>query len=120
MRQSLNHFNARRPNPSHWTQDFVEHLRTVHLALATVSVSLLVVLVGAKDIDFSKALTQATEVSELSTKWGCVLLQKSMKMLIPRKVGNRNADHYRNAFRPPNIYLSVSFRQACVVEDTLA
>lgn len=56
-------------NLSHWTKDFVEHLRAVHLALGAVSVSLLVVLIGAKDIDYSKALTQLTEIAELPVKW---------------------------------------------------
>jgi hypothetical protein len=50
--------------PEHWSKDYVEHLRTVHLALITVSVGL-IILLTSKPYDAASA---ASELSQVITK----------------------------------------------------
>lgn len=54
---------------SHWSTDFVEHLRTVHFALITVSTALIIFMAAHQDLDFSRALTQATQILQLRSQW---------------------------------------------------
>jgi hypothetical protein len=53
----------------HWSVDFVEHLRTVHFALASVSAVLIMVVAGAQDLPVSRALTQSTQIIASLAKW---------------------------------------------------
>jgi hypothetical protein len=54
---------------SHWSVDFVEHLRLVHFTLVTLSVALIILLSGTRDRDVARALTQASQIVELQEGW---------------------------------------------------
>jgi hypothetical protein len=51
-------------SPEHWSKDFVEHLRTVHFALVTVSVGLIIIL-SQKAYDARAAVLQMSEVKKI-------------------------------------------------------
>jgi hypothetical protein len=53
-------------SPEHWSKDFVEHLRTVHFALVTVSVGLILIL-SSKSYDVQKAASEMNEVVRVSS-----------------------------------------------------
>jgi len=48
-------------SPEHWSKDFVEHLRTVHFALVTVSVGL-ILLLTSKPYDVRKASAEINSI----------------------------------------------------------
>ena len=52
----------------HWSKDFVEHLRTVHLALVTVSVGIILLLSSAT-YDPRRSASQMSEVVRMSSSW---------------------------------------------------
>src|SRR5258708_11509551 len=54
-----------RPIPEHWSKDYVEHLRTVHFTLLTVSAGLLLVLLS-KSYDAQLAASQLADVMRIS------------------------------------------------------
>lgn len=58
-----------RSSISHWSVDFVEHVRTVHFALVTVSVALIILVSGSSHTRYSRALTQAQQIMALSDRW---------------------------------------------------
>ena len=58
-----------RSSISHWSVDFVEHLRTVHFALVTVSVALIILVSGSSGARYSRALSQAQQIAALSDRW---------------------------------------------------
>jgi hypothetical protein len=53
---------------THWSVDFVEHLRSVHFALAALSITLIVVI-SPSDGRLSRVLTQVTQIEELQHRW---------------------------------------------------
>jgi hypothetical protein len=53
----------------HWSIDFVEHLRAVHFALATASVTVLILTLSAREQPVKQAWTQATQILELQERW---------------------------------------------------
>ena len=55
-------------SPEHWSKDFVEHLRTVHFALVTISVGLIVVLSSTK-YDPKVAYVQLEDIISLRNQW---------------------------------------------------
>lgn len=59
-------------NNSHQSAQFLEHLRTVHFVLITISAALLVFIFGTKELPIEKARTQATEILDLAKKWDLV------------------------------------------------
>ena len=61
-----------RGSVSHWSVDFVEHLRTVHFGLVTVSVALIVLISGSRSARDSRALTQAQQIVDLPDRWSDV------------------------------------------------
>jgi hypothetical protein len=52
----------------HWSKDFVEHLRTVHFALITVCVGLLIVSLSPT-YDSRRAASQMASVTRLISRW---------------------------------------------------
>lgn len=62
-------FTKKRFPSAHWSVDFVEHLRSIHFALVAVSLGLIILVSGSRDVRISRALTQATEIAELETRW---------------------------------------------------
>lgn len=55
-------------SPEHWSKDLVEHLRTVHFALVTVSVGLLIIL-SSTAYDRKAAASQMTTVINIKELW---------------------------------------------------
>src|SRR5579872_4861519 len=63
----MRRYSVQEPNPEHWSKDFVEHLRTVHFTLVTVSVGL-IALLSSKTYDARKAASEMNELVELTSK----------------------------------------------------
>src|SRR5258708_6990966 len=57
------------PSSPHWSESFVEHLRTVHFALSILAVAIIFTLLSGKEYDAQKARTQASEILSLSENW---------------------------------------------------
>jgi hypothetical protein len=57
------------PSSPHWSESFVEHLRTVHFALSILAVAIIFTLLSGKEYDALKATTQASEILSLSENW---------------------------------------------------
>jgi len=62
----MRRYSAQEPNPEHWSKDFVEHLRTVHFTLVTVSVGL-IALLSSKTYDAKKAASEMNELVGLTS-----------------------------------------------------
>jgi hypothetical protein len=63
-RQSVNQV------PAHWSKDFVEHLRTVHLTLIATIAALLVVALTTKFYSTEVAKNELHKIQELRIGWG--------------------------------------------------
>jgi hypothetical protein len=63
----MRRYSAQEPNPEHWSKDFVEHLRTVHFTLVTVSVGL-IALLSAKTYDARRAASEMNELAGFTSK----------------------------------------------------
>jgi hypothetical protein len=57
------------PSPSHWSKDFVEHLRTVHFTLISVAIGLILIVVSAKPYNAAMALREIHQIIELKKMW---------------------------------------------------
>lgn len=55
--------------PTHWSKDFVEHLRTVHFALIGASAGLVLLVASAKPYNPTTALKQLDEIIRLEKEW---------------------------------------------------
>jgi hypothetical protein len=66
------------PTPAHWSKDFVEHLRTVHLALIATAAALVIVALTTKSCSTPVAKNEIHKIQELQTSWS-VKLTYSMK-----------------------------------------
>lgn len=53
--------------PEHWSKDFVEHLRTVHFSLVTVSVGL-ILLLSSRSYDPKKAASEMDQIVRIADK----------------------------------------------------
>jgi hypothetical protein len=53
----------------HWSEAFVEHLRTVHLALVSVSVGIVFVIASSKPYDPARALIEVRQILQLQKDW---------------------------------------------------
>jgi hypothetical protein len=54
--------------PFNWSKDFVEHLRTVHFALAAVSLAL-IIAISAQDRRLPMALRQIEQIARFEKEW---------------------------------------------------
>ena len=55
--------------PVHWSKDFVEHLRTVHLSLVAVSVAIIIIVLSASPYNPSAAVRELHQIVELKKVW---------------------------------------------------
>lgn len=55
--------------PYQWSVDFVEHLRTVHFLMVSLSAALIIIVAGSRDRHVANALSQATEIADFSDRW---------------------------------------------------
>jgi hypothetical protein len=62
-------FNSGSSPPSHWTKDFVEHLRTVHFSLVLVATILIVTGLNTDASRLTKALTQLQQIANFEKEW---------------------------------------------------
>jgi transcriptional regulator GlxA family with amidase domain len=59
-----------RENQPHWSAGFVEHLRSVHFALMTLSVGLILIVLSSEPrYNIGTALTQADQILYLRARW---------------------------------------------------
>jgi hypothetical protein len=56
-------------SPTHWSKDFVEHLRTVHFALIVVSSGLILLVFSSKSYNARTAYRQIDEIIRLQHAW---------------------------------------------------
>jgi hypothetical protein len=56
-------------SPTHWSKDFVEHLRTVHFTLIGVATALILIVLSAKPYSPTVALRQVHQIIELKKLW---------------------------------------------------
>jgi hypothetical protein len=75
--------------PVHWSKDFVEHLRTVHFALLTVSTGL-IILLTSKSYDAKKAAGQMTTIMQIK---GLSNLQRGVGSLSTRRAAETSVDY---------------------------
>lgn len=57
------------PYLSHWSKDFVEHLRTVHFALITVSAGLILLLQPTRSYEPGPALKELDQIMDVQASW---------------------------------------------------
>ncbi len=75
--------HQRMDSPGHWSKDFVEHLRTVHLGLIAVSLGLIVITFSAKPYNAAIALREIHQIMELRKLWsiGWLMTRASQKQI---------------------------------------
>jgi hypothetical protein len=59
----------------HWSESFVEHLRTVHFALSILAVAMIFTLLSGKEYDEQKAIAQALEIRDMNQKWDTEMIR---------------------------------------------
>jgi hypothetical protein len=88
--------------PFNWSKDFVEHLRTVHFALAAVSLAL-IIAISAQDRRLPIALRQIEQIARFEKQW------PGVRAKIYRHISN--ADEYE--------YVDVSVRSDLIKPNQL-
>jgi hypothetical protein len=63
--------------PQHWSKDYVEHIRSVHFALAGLSLALIIVVLTSKPYDPVAALREVDQILKLKKDWSPVWLRKN-------------------------------------------
>jgi hypothetical protein len=62
-------FHAHDRNAPHWSEDFVEHIRTVHFGLVAVCLALIGLIQFERPKDVSTALYQLQEIKKAVEDW---------------------------------------------------
>jgi hypothetical protein len=101
---------AQQSSPEHWSKDYVEHLRTVHFALVTVSVALLILLSSQK-YDPKAAGSDMARVSNILKIWSGTIDQSQAKTI------GSIEDSYKSE---PSVDYSAWFDGQMVVKKTFA
>jgi hypothetical protein len=57
------------PQLVHWSKDYVEHLRTVHLTLVAVSVAIIIIVISARPYRPAVAVRELHQIVELKKLW---------------------------------------------------
>jgi hypothetical protein len=55
--------------PAHWSKDFVEHLRTVHLTIIVTAVALIIIALTTKPYNTAVASNELQKIYELKSAW---------------------------------------------------
>jgi hypothetical protein len=71
---------------SHWSKDFVEHLRTVHFALVLVAAVLIVTGTNTESSRLTVALTQIQQIAKLERQWSNVPTKLYERALLDAKL----------------------------------
>jgi hypothetical protein len=81
--------------PTHWSKDFVEHVRAVHFALALVSFALIITALNRTDVKLMKARNQIEQIADFEKKW----TTHSVRSRLYRQalLDSRLPDHWFNA-----------------------
>jgi hypothetical protein len=56
-------------DPTHWSKDYVEHLRAVHFGLVTLSAGLIILVLSSKGYDAATARAEIDEILRLKNAW---------------------------------------------------
>jgi hypothetical protein len=83
------------PQPVHWSKDYVEHLRTVHLTLVAVSIAIIIIVVSAKPYNPAVASREIHQIIELKKLWSPQWVRKYGSNEIRRMV---SAQAYKTEF----------------------
>ncbi len=105
--------------PSSWSKDFVEHLRTVHFALAAVTVAL-IIAISANDKRLPVALTQIQQIAKFEKQW-----PDAKTRLYEKAYGQHSSSWYENldvglssyAFRQQRISTMINVPDQKVMES---
>jgi len=87
--------------PAHWSKDFVEHLRLVHLTLVAVSVGIVIIVMSAIPYKPAVAVRELHQILELKKLWSVEwILDHSDHEFIPYddKGGNSNTLESHSVF----------------------
>lgn len=64
--------------PSHWSKDFVEHLRTVHFTLIALCLGLIILALFPSKSDIKVAHDQVLEILEVTNKWDDSIVERDV------------------------------------------
>lgn len=84
---------------AHWSKDFVEHLRTVHFALAAVAIGLIVLVLSSKGYNAVSALVQIEQITKLEKEWSLAWFKEH-----GRKSGAHVPRNRKDRYPAVNIY----------------
>lgn len=92
-----------RESQPHWSAGFVEHLRSVHFALITLSVGLILIVLSSEPrYNIGTALTQADQILYLRARWKLAWLLGAGRMRgSDSPVGDLGASTMRDSDVPP-------------------
>ncbi len=78
---------ANNHNTPHWSQDFVEHIRTVHFSLIAVCLALVGLLQFQKPKDVSLARSQLADIKSAVDNWGSQEVSGAVRNAVARAGG---------------------------------
>ena len=76
-------------NNSHWSKDFVEHLRTVHFSLVVVASALLITGTNPETRKATTAFTQVQQIAKLTGQWPVVVHAVYNRAMVDSKLDAR-------------------------------
>jgi hypothetical protein len=80
--------NSITPALTHWSKDFVEHLRTVHFTLIALCVGLIVLASFPSRTEIQIAHEQASEILEVTKAWKRDLLWLEAENIVKAQQGH--------------------------------
>ena len=83
--------NASSAMPQHWSKDYVEHMRTVHFALAGVSLALIIVVLTSRPYNPIAALREMEQILKLKKDWSPVWLRQDTSV-VRTEIENQSDD----------------------------
>jgi hypothetical protein len=115
MRESAESANSTR---THWSKDFVEHLRTVHFALILVATVLIIAGTNTDSSRLTTALTQIEQIAKFEQQWPASLSRVYREALLEKKLPTDWEFPYTLQV-PTDIYKYESRRTTVVVPSTV-
>jgi hypothetical protein len=88
---------------SHWSKDFVEHLRAVHFSLTVVAIALIIAGTNTDSAKLAAALTQAQQIAQLAHQWPLVK-EKLYKQAVNNESKHKYVSIYFVIAMPPRVY----------------
>lgn len=76
----------------HWSEAFVEHLRTVHLTMVSVSAALVLVISSSKPYDPARALVEVRQILQLQKEWSPKWVLANLRNRIDQTAAFKDAE----------------------------